>query len=259
MSFQQTNLVTDPEWVGPRELPPRARATPGSGRRSATRPSSRCWRCCSGTRSRWCWPCCMSELRRAKGLLQRARLPARWSSRRWWRCCCGGSSTTPARPACSTPSSAGSGSARTRGSRTRTWAMPSLVLQATWANAGATVIIYLAALDRRPRRAVRRGRGRRRRPVAQDLARDAAADAQRPAHHADPAGHRHVPGVHRAVPDDQRRPAERDDDDPAADLRLRLPASATTARRRRCRVLLALFLAVLSAVYFRVTRSWSTT
>lgn len=27
-----------------------------------------------------------------------------------------------------------------------TWAMPSLVLQATWANAGATVIIYLAAL-----------------------------------------------------------------------------------------------------------------
>ena len=28
----------------------------------------------------------------------------------------------------------------------RVWAMPSLVLQATWANAGATVIIYLAAL-----------------------------------------------------------------------------------------------------------------
>ena len=28
----------------------------------------------------------------------------------------------------------------------RTWAMPSLVVQATWANAGATVIIYLAAL-----------------------------------------------------------------------------------------------------------------
>ena len=28
----------------------------------------------------------------------------------------------------------------------REWAMPSLVLQATWANAGATVIIYLAAL-----------------------------------------------------------------------------------------------------------------
>jgi multiple sugar transport system permease protein len=29
----------------------------------------------------------------------------------------------------------------------RTWAMPSLVLQATWANAGSTMIIYLAALS----------------------------------------------------------------------------------------------------------------
>lgn len=31
-----------------------------------------------------------------------------------------------------------------------TWAMPSLVLEATWANAGATVIIYLAALTSVP-------------------------------------------------------------------------------------------------------------
>jgi multiple sugar transport system permease protein len=31
--------------------------------------------------------------------------------------------------------------------QSKTWAMPSLVLQATWANAGATVIIYLAALS----------------------------------------------------------------------------------------------------------------
>jgi multiple sugar transport system permease protein len=30
--------------------------------------------------------------------------------------------------------------------QSQTWAMPSLVLQSTWANAGATVIIYLAAL-----------------------------------------------------------------------------------------------------------------
>lgn len=30
--------------------------------------------------------------------------------------------------------------------QTKSWAMPSLVLQATWANAGSTVIIYLAAL-----------------------------------------------------------------------------------------------------------------
>lgn len=31
--------------------------------------------------------------------------------------------------------------------QTKSWAMPSLVLQATWANAGSTVIIYLAALS----------------------------------------------------------------------------------------------------------------
>ena len=42
-------------------------------------------------------------------------------------------------------------------------AMPSLVLEATWAAAGGTVIIYLAALVSVPSRAVRRGRGRRRR------------------------------------------------------------------------------------------------
>ena len=53
-------------------------------------------------------------------------------------------------------------SARSRGSRSPATAMPSLVLEATWAAAGATVIIYLAALSA-CRRAVRRGRGRRRR------------------------------------------------------------------------------------------------
>ena len=37
-------------------------------------------------------------------------------------------------------------SARCRGSRTRATAMPAIVIEATWAAAGATVIIYLAAL-----------------------------------------------------------------------------------------------------------------
>ena len=49
-------------------------------------------------------------------------------------------------------------------------AMPSIVIEATWAAAGGTVIIYLAALDRRPARAVRRGRGRRRLDLAEDPA-----------------------------------------------------------------------------------------
>ena len=40
----------------------------------------------------------------------------------------------------------GRASGRTRGCSRRDTAMPSLVLEATWANAGATVIIYLAAL-----------------------------------------------------------------------------------------------------------------
>ena len=55
--------------------------------------------------------------------------------------------------------------------------MPSIVIEATWAAAGATVIIYLAALAGRAAGAVRRGRGRRRLDLAEDPARHAAAAA----------------------------------------------------------------------------------
>ena len=59
--------------------------------------------------------------------------------------------------------------------------MPSLVLEATWADAGATVIIYLAALVGVPVGAVRRGRGGWRGLWPQGLARHAAAAAGRAA------------------------------------------------------------------------------
>ena len=92
-----------------------------------------------------------------------ARSPTcRWWCRRSSPSCCGSSSSTPARPASSTRSSAGSGSARSRGSQSPTRAMPSLVLEATWAAAGGDG----HHLPRRPRlgaaRALRRRRGRRR-------------------------------------------------------------------------------------------------
>ena len=92
-----------------------------------------------------------------------------------------------------------------------TWAMPSIVLLATWSNAGATVIIYLAALHERARRAVRGGRGRRRVAAAQGLARHPAAAAHRAVRHDDAADRRHLPAVHRAVPAHRRadRPTRR--------------------------------------------------
>ena len=57
--------------------------------------------------------------------------------------------------------------------------MPSIVIEATWAAAGATVIIYLAALISGPARAVRRRRGRRGLALAEGPPRDAAAAARR--------------------------------------------------------------------------------
>ena len=64
----------------------------------------------------------------------------------------------------------------------------------------------------RPRRALRRRRGRRCRRLAQGVARDDAAAARRPAHHADPADHRDRSGVPRAVPVHRRRAGPRDRD-----------------------------------------------
>ncbi len=84
----------------------------------------------------------------------------------------------------------------------------------------------------RAARAVRRGRGRRRRHLAQDLARHAAAAARHPLHHADPAGHRDRAGVPRAVPLHRRRTEQRDRHDPAAHLPLRLPEQPGRRLRR---------------------------
>ena len=102
-------------------------------------------------------------------------------------------------------------------------AMPSIVIEATWAAAGATVIIYLAALTGVRARAVRRGRGRRRVDLAEDLAHHAAPAAGRAVRDPDPAADRHGPAVHGAAPVHGRRAGELDDDRAAADLQVRLP------------------------------------
>ena len=104
----------------------------------------------------------------------------------------------------------------------RHWAMPSLVLESTWANAGATVIIYLAALT----------------GVNRELYEAAAVDGAalwRKVWHItlpqlrgvlllthDPADHRHGAGVPRAVPVHLGRAGQLDADRAAADLRLRV-------------------------------------
>ena len=93
-----------------------------------------------------------------------------------------------------------------------TSAMPSIVIEATWAAAGGTVIIYLAALT-----GVR--------PELYDAAEvdgasiwqkirlhHAAPAAQRAVRDADPAADRHGAAVHRAVPVHRRRAGELDDD-----------------------------------------------
>ena len=80
-------------------------------------------------------------------------------------------------------------------------------------------------------RAVRRGRGRRRRRLAQGLARHRAAPARHHGDHPDPADHRHRAGVPRALPVHRRRPRQRHADGPAARLPVRLPEH----HRRRLR------------------------
>ena len=80
--------------------------------------------------------------------------------------------------------------------------------------------------------AVRRGRGRRRRHLAQGLARHDPAAARHPLHHADPAGHRDRAGVPRAVPVHRRRSGRRDEDDPAVHLRQGVPQQPRRRLRR---------------------------
>ena len=80
------------------------------------------------------------------------------------------------------------------------WAMPSLVLYSTWANAGATIIIYLAALigvnPELYEAASVDGAGL----LPQGLAHHPASDSRRPPRDPDPADHRDGAGVPRALP-----------------------------------------------------------
>ncbi len=114
---------------------------------------------------------------------------------------------------------------------------------------------------RRPAGAVRRGRGRRGLAVAEDPPRDAAPAAGRDLRDADPAADRDGPAVHRAAAVHRRRAGELDDDRAAADLQVRLPeqpgrrlrhgrGAERDARRRSS--------ALFTAGYYWVTRSWST-
>ena len=109
-------------------------------------------------------------------------------------------------------------------------------IEATWAAAGGTVIIYLAALVSVP-------------PELYDAAEVDGAGVWRKvwhvtlphlrgdhADHPDPADHRHRAGVPRAVPVHRRRPRQRDADGAAARLPAtpsRTPPAATTARPPR--------------------------
>ena len=94
------------------------------------------------------------------------------------------------RPACSTRSSAGSASARCRGSRTPAWRCRRSCIEATWAAAGATVIIYLAALLGVPPELYDAAEVDGASHLAEDPPRHAAPAAGHPVRHADPAADR---------------------------------------------------------------------
>ena len=163
MSLQHTNLVQAPTWVGLRQLPRRhpRPAVPDRGQ------EHRVLRAAS--RSIFGYPIplvaavLMSEVRQRRGLYSAlAYLPvvippvvavllwktfydAELDRRLQHR------------------SSAGSASGRTRGCSRSSAAMPSLVLESTWANAGGDGDHLPRRADRREPRALRGGLGRRRR------------------------------------------------------------------------------------------------
>ena len=175
LSLQNTNLVDPPTWVGLRELPrrhPRPALHDGGEEHGLLRPAR-------------------ADLRlpdpagRGRADQRVAPLPRRLQRR------------SPTSPSCIPPvrrraalevrllraeqrralqhgARAGSTSALTAGCSRPETAMPALVVESTWANAGATVIIYLAALTAVDTRPLRRRLGGRRRDLAQDLARHAA-------------------------------------------------------------------------------------
>ncbi len=138
------------------------------------------------------------------------------------------------------------------------WAMPSLVLQATWANAGATVIIYLAALTGI-------------RSELYDAAEVDGAGLWRKIWHVTLPQMRHILLITLIL---QIIATFQVFTEPFL-MTGGGPQNATTTilvqiydyafrfgdygAATALSLLLALFLAVLSAVYFRATRSWSTT
>ncbi len=140
----------------------------------------------------------------------------------------------------------------------RVWAMPSLVMQATWANAGATVVIYLAALTGI-------------RTELYDAAEVDGAGLWRKIWHVTLPQLRHILLITLIL---QIIATFQVFTEPFL-MTGGGPQNATTTilvqiydyafrfgdygAATALSLLLALFLAVLSAVYFRLTRSWSTT
>ena len=139
----------------------------------------------------------------------------------------------------------------------RLWAMPSLVLQATWANAGGTVIIYLAALA----------------GMTSELYDAAEADGAgvfRKVWHVTLPQMRNIlliTLILQVIATFQAftEPYLMTDGGPERSTTTVLLQIFNYAFRRgdygaatALSVLLALFLALLSAVYFRLTRGWST-
>jgi multiple sugar transport system permease protein len=139
----------------------------------------------------------------------------------------------------------------------RTWAMPSLVLQATWANVGSTVIIYLAALS----------------GMSSELYDAAEADGAgifRKVWHVTLPQLRNVlliTLILQVIATFQvfTEPYLMTDGGPERSTTTVLLQVFNYAFRRgdygaatALSLLLALFLAALSAVYFRITRGWST-
>ncbi|MGH9213279.1 MAG: carbohydrate ABC transporter permease [Acidimicrobiales bacterium] len=136
------------------------------------------------------------------------------------------------------------------------WAMPSLVLQATWANAGATVIIYLAALTSAP-------------TELYDAAEVDGAGVWRKVWHVTLPQLRNIlliTLILQVIATFQvfTEPYLMTEGGPQSSTTTILLQIYDYAFRfgdygaaTALSVLLALFLALLSAVYFRVTRSWS--
>ena len=160
MSFQETNLVSEPVWVGLDNFR-RVLADPLFGKAVANTPWFAFLALVFGFPVPLILAVLMSTVRRRRGLYSALAylpvvVPPVVAVLLWQQ----SSSRQPDGRVQHHPGLARA-SARSHGSRTPATAMPSIVIEATWAAAGATVIIYLAALISGPARAVRRRGGRR--------------------------------------------------------------------------------------------------